>query len=218
MSKHIEILGSIPRSVWVACSGGSDSMAVLDFVRRCHEVQVAFYHHGTLASQEALPVVHAYCAQHKLHLKVEHITGTKPPESSWEEWWRDSRLPFLQALPGEVITAHHLDDCVETYLFNCMHGKSHTIPYRNQNILRPFLTTPKHVFTSWCSRKGVPWHEDQSNKDVTYMRNLIRHEIVPQVMRVNPGLHKVVRRLVTQTFHNETRNNLHTGLMLTDAS
>lgn len=218
MSKHIDVLGEIPRSVWVACSGGSDSMAVLDFVRRCHDVQVAFFHHGTQTSEQALPVVRSYCEAHDLPLTTDHIQGDKPSDQSAEEWWRNCRLKFLHGLPGTVITSHHLDDAVETYLFNCMHGKSHTIPYRNQNILRPFLTTPKHVFTSWCSRKGVPWHEDQSNKDVTYMRNLIRHEIVPQVMRVNPGLHKVVRRLVTQTFHNETRNNLHTGLMLTDAS
>lgn len=196
MSKHIEILGSIPRSIWVACSGGSDSMAVLDFVRRNHQVQVAFFHHDTHTSAQALRVVQQYCVTHDLPLTTDHIQGDKPADQSWEEWWRNCRLKFLHALPGEVITAHHLDDCVETYLFNCLHGKSHTIPYRNQNILRPFLTTRKSVFTSWCSRKGVRWHEDQTNQDTRYMRNLIRHQIMPQALRVNPGLNTVVKKMV----------------------
>ena len=196
MSKHIEILGEIPRSIWVACSGGSDSMAILDFVRRSHHVQVAFFHHGTPTSEAALPIIQAYCASRGLPLTVDHIKGDKPKDQSAEEWWRNCRLEFLHALPGEVITAHHLDDCVETYLFNCMHGKSHTIPYRNQNILRPFLTTAKQVFTSWCSRKQVPWHEDVSNQDPRYMRNLIRHHIVPEALKVNPGLRTVVKKLV----------------------
>lgn len=200
MSTHIDVLGEIPRNVWVACSGGSDSMAVLDFVRRCHHVQVAFYHHGTATSQAALPVVQAYCATHGLALTTDHIQGHKPKDQSAEEWWRNCRLKFLHALPGQVITAHHLDDCVETYLFNCMHGKSHTIPYSNQNIVRPFLTTPKSVFTSWCSRKSVPWHEDQSNSDVKYMRNLIRHHIVPEALKVNPGLRTVVKKMVLREF------------------
>lgn len=201
MSKHIDVLGSIPRHVWVACSGGSDSMAVLDFVSRCHAVQVAFFHHGTATSEAALPVIQAYCDAHGLTLTTDQIQGDKPVDQSWEEWWRNCRLKFLHALPGDVITAHHLDDAVETYLFNCMHGKSHTIPYRNQNILRPFLTTPKHVLTSWCTRKGVSWHEDQSNQDVTFMRNLIRHQIVPQAMKVNPGLHKVVRKMIVDSIN-----------------
>jgi len=174
-------------------------MAVLDFVRRSHHVQVAFFHHGTPTSDQALPIIQAYCDSHGLPLTVGHIQGDKPKDQSAEEWWRNCRLEFLHALPGEVITAHHLDDCVETYLFNCMHGKHHTIPYRNQNILRPFLTTPKHVFTSWCSRKQVPWHEDHTNQDVKYMRNLIRHHIVPQALKVNPGLRTVVKKMVVDS-------------------
>jgi tRNA(Ile)-lysidine synthase len=203
MSKHIDVLGSIPRSMWVACSGGSDSMAVLDFVRRSHHVRVAFYHHGTHTSDQALPVIQAYCDSHGLPLTVDHIQGDRPPDQSWEEWWRNCRLKFLHALPGQVITAHHLDDCVETYLFNCVHGKHHTIPYRNQNILRPFLTTPKSVFTRWCTRKGVRWHEDHTNQDVKYMRNLIRHHIVPEALKVNPGLRTVVRKMVIDAFNKE---------------
>lgn len=203
MSKHIQILGSIPRSVWVACSGGSDSMAILDFVRRSHLTQVAFFHHGTNTSDQALPVLQSYCDTHGLPIQVGHIQGIRPVDQSQEEWWRNCRLQFLHALPGEVITAHHLDDAVETYLFNCMHGKHHTIAYRNQNIIRPFLPTPKSVFTSWCVRKAVPWHEDHSNLDLRFMRNLIRHRIVPEALKVNPGLRKVVKKAVMKSFMEE---------------
>lgn len=68
-------------------------------------------------------MVQSYCDTHGLTLVTDHIQGDKPAYQSAEEWWRNCRLKFLHALPGEVITAHHLDDCVETYLFNCMHGE-----------------------------------------------------------------------------------------------
>jgi tRNA(Ile)-lysidine synthase TilS/MesJ len=77
-----------------------------------------------------------------------------------------------------------------------LHGKHHTIPLRHANVVRPFLTTPKREFVSWCERKNVPWCEDSSNQDTRYMRNLIRHRIVPEALIVNPGLHTVVKKMV----------------------
>lgn len=191
-----KLLQSLPRQVWVACSGGVDSMAVLDFLRRCHQVNVAYFNHGTLHGVESELWIRKYCQQQGLELLVGKLDQIKPDDQSWEEFWRNQRYQFLTAIPGTVVMAHHLDDCVETYLFNCMHGKHHTIPLRHANVVRPFLTTPKKEFVDWCYRKSVPWIEDSSNQDLGHMRNRIRHRLVPEALKVNPGLHTVVRKLV----------------------
>lgn len=171
-------------------------MAVVDFLRRCHRVRLAFFNHGTLTSNAAHQFLVQWALQNGLELVVDHLSETKPAGKSLEEHWRDARYQFLHQLEGTVITAHHLDDCVETYLFNCLHGKSHSIPLMRNNVVRPFLTTPKSVFRSWCERKSVPWVEDSSNQDPKYMRNRIRHCIVPEALRVNPGLSKVVKKMI----------------------
>jgi tRNA(Ile)-lysidine synthase len=93
-----------------------------------------------------------------------------------------------------VVTAHHLDDAVETWVFTSLHGESRLIPYSRGNVIRPFLLTPKSELVSWCERRGLAWSEDPSNTDTAYMRNLIRHKILPEALKVNPGLRTVVRK------------------------
>lgn len=198
----IQLLTKLPRNVTVACSGGVDSMAVVDFLRRAHNVRLAFFHHGTESSSQALQFLAQWAWENSLELVVDFLDKIKPSDKSQEEHWRDSRYQFLHQLEGVVVTAHHLDDCVETYLFNCLHGKSHTIPLMRNNVVRPFLTTPKKVFLDWCQRHEVPWIEDLSNQDLSYMRNHIRHKIVPEALRVNPGLPKVVKKIVLRECEN----------------
>jgi tRNA(Ile)-lysidine synthase len=192
----IHLLTKLPKQLTVACSGGVDSMCVVDFLRRKHEIKLAFFHHGTESSSQALQFLAQWAWENSLELVVDWLDENKPKDKSQEEHWRDSRYQFLHQLVGVVVTAHHLDDCVETYLFNCLHGKSYTIPLTRNNVTRPFLTTPKKTFVDWCQRHKVPWVEDSSNQDLGYMRNLIRHKIVPEALRVNPGLPKVVKKIV----------------------
>ena len=104
-----------------------------------------------------------------------------------------------------VITAHNLDDCVETYIWGCLHGTPKVIPKVRNNVLRPFLTTKKENLVSWCQRKNISWCEDTSNNDITYTRNYIRHHLLPHAQQVNPGLKTLVRKIVEQAQHK--RNN-----------
>jgi tRNA(Ile)-lysidine synthase len=64
------------------------------------------------------------------------------------------------------------------------------------NVLRPFLTTPKTEFISWCERHNVTWSEDISNKDTNYTRNYIRHELMPHALKVNPGLRTTIKKII----------------------
>jgi len=191
-----KILKPLPRQIAVACSGGVDSMAILDFLRRAHDVTVLHVNHATVHAEQAQQHVISYCETHALRLCIHKIHHMKPADQSWEEFWRTERYAWFTSFDLPVVTAHHLDDAVETYLFNCVHGKHHTMPYAHANVIRPFLTTRKTEFESWCARKTVPYVTDPSNSDPRYMRNIIRHDIVPEALRVNPGLHTVVKKMV----------------------
>jgi tRNA(Ile)-lysidine synthase len=194
----IHMLMRLPPQIWVACSGGVDSMAALDFLRRSHQVKVAFFDHHTPTSAQSAPFVAQWCDQHQLELRIGEISRPRIKGESKEEYWRNQRLAWLKSLPGMVVTAHHLDDCVETYIFNTLHGKPHTMTPTNGNLVKPFLITPKRELINWCKRKGVSWLEDESNQQCCHMRNHIRHQIVPSALVVNPGLHTVVKKLVLQ--------------------
>ena len=194
----IKILKPLPRMLTVSVSGGSDSMAMLDFLRRKHEVQVAHVDHGTAYGAEAFKYVTDYCKSQSIPLLVYKVVGSKPADESWEEFWRNERYKFFHSIEGIVTTAHTLDDCIEQWVFSSLHGNPKVIPYANKNVVRPLLTNSKLILTDWCERKGVTWLEDPSNLDTKYMRNLIRHELLPIALKVNPGLAKVVKKKVLE--------------------
>ena len=193
------LVGNLPlQDIWVACSGGPDSMCVLDFLKSHpkRKLKVAFFHHGTEASTEAYAFVSDYAARNNLPFSMKRLTTEKPVEISPEEHWRNERYAFLHSLPGTVVLGHHLDDVIETYIFSMLNGAKRLIPYRNKNCIRPFLYSRKQHLLDWCNDKGVPHLHDKSNDDVRYARNRIRRNIVPEALKINPGLHKVVTRLL----------------------
>ena len=191
----IRFIGELPKKCTIAFSGGVDSVAIVDFLARGKkDIQLAFFHHGTQTSTEAQSFVEDFAAGRGLKLTVGNLSENKPPGESLEEFWRNQRYEFLSHFSDPVITAHHLDDAVETWIFTSLHGESRLIPHRRGNVIRPFLITPKKELKSWCSSRNLSWIEDESNNDVRYMRNLIRHKIVPEALKVNPGLRKVVRK------------------------
>lgn len=191
----IKLLFPVPRNITIAFSGGVDSVAAVDFLNKNHEVSCAFFHHGTENSERALKFVEKFCADRSLPLYLGFINKQKPDHKSMEEHWRDERYKFLRKF-GTVVTAHHLNDCVETYIWSALHGEPKVIPYTRNNVIRPFLLTPKSELISWCERKGLEWCQDTSNDDDSYMRNYIRKHVIPHTYHVNPGIEKVVKRIV----------------------
>lgn len=199
----IRLLGTIPRKVTVACSGGPDSMAILSFLtangRR--DIDVAYFNHGTKFGIEAESFMRRYCLAHNLTLKTGMISTIDRGDKSTEEHWRDERACFLESIPGPVVTGHNLNDAMEWYLFSTLHGHSKVIPYRRNNIIRPFLTTDKAVLIDWCRRKETPFLVDPGNKDEKYMRSIIRHNIMPHAERVNPGFAKVMKKKIIEDYN-----------------
>lgn len=198
----IQIQGKLEREVYVACSGGVDSMAVVDFLMKNHKVNLMFFDHGTETSKEAREFLNSRYEPSiqfgGMNLEIGNITRIKNKSESWEEYWRTQRYEWFHSFDVPIITCHHLDDCVETWIFTSLNGEGKIIPYSNKNVIRPFRANRKSEFTNWCRNKNVPWVEDTSNEDIKYMRNFIRHEIVPKVLVVNPGIHKVIRKKVLE--------------------
>ena len=198
----IKLQGKIPRKVYVACSGGVDSMAAVDFLKRNHDVFVLHFNHGTHHGMKAMKFVNNYCSDNDIgFLTNTGIDREKHPKESQEEYWRSIRYEWLErCTERQIVTAHHLDDCVETWVWSSMHGTGKIIPYnRNDRILRPFRMTRKRDLELWCNLKNVPYITDDSNTDTCYTRNYIRHEMMPNVLRVNPGIHKTISKKIAQS-------------------
>jgi len=197
----IVMQGKLPRKVSVACSGGVDSMAVVDFLKRNHNVTLLFFHHGTETSEKAYQFLKSYSSANGVELISERIKDTSvPKDQSQEEYWRNCRYKFFLNRDEPVVTCHHLDDCVETWVWSSLNGNGKIIPYNNRNVIRPFRVNKKSEFVSWAKRNDVPWVEDESNKDTKYTRNFIRHEMMPKVLTVNPGIHKTIARKVRKDY------------------
>jgi len=195
----IKLFTPLPRSLTVAFSGGIDSVAAVDFLRRSHVVTCAFFHHRTENSTKAHQFVTQFCQERNLSLVVGILYKDKPKNKSIEEHWRDERYKFFDNF-GTVVTAHHLDDCIETYLFSAMHGEPKLIPMTRKNVIRPFLTTSKLDFFNWVMRKDLPFCHDTSNDDDKYMRNYIRKHVVPHAFKVNPGIDKVIKKKLLDAY------------------
>lgn len=197
----IKLQGKLPRQLWLAVSGGVDSMAALDFLRRRHDVHVIHFDHKTKHAALAREFVKEQCTKHNIPLTIGEPSSTEmefvDKNKSSEEIWRDWRYAFFDKFfTVPVVTCHHLDDCVETWVWSSMHGTGKIVPYRRNHVIRPFRLTKKRELEMWARLNGVEWIEDDSNTNTCYTRNYIRHEMMPHVLRVNPGIYKTIKKKV----------------------
>jgi len=204
----LRLLQSLPNKsekIGVALSGGVDSMVAMDFLLRGGRNPTAFYfNHGTGHGDTAQSFVERFCEDRSVPLNVGTISSEKPSGKSCEEHWRDERYTFFDQYPDhKIVMAHHLDDCLETWLFSTLHGTPKLIPYSRGNIIRPFLLSKKDAILEWADKHSVSYVHDESNDSLKYMRNRIRHRIVPEALKVNPGLHKNVERLLREKYRDD---------------
>ena len=157
----IRIINKIPSNVVIACSGGIDSMVVTHFLLQGRRnVRLAYFNHDTSHSKQAQDFVEKYANDNNLVLFIGKVKGTKG-KRSMEEFWRDERYSFFNRISTNfLITCHHLDDAVETWVMSAMHGRCKLIPYqRGDNIFRPFLMTSKKIIKDYAEKKQLTWVE-----------------------------------------------------------
>lgn len=197
----LQILGKFPREPFaVACSGGVDSMVLVDFIRKFpkYQFKLLYFNHGTRHGQEAQEFLENFALKTGISLEIGKISQEMPEKGSPEEFWRNERYNFLEQFDLPIATAHNLNDCVETWLFSSIKGVPKIIPYRRNQIFRPFLMVSKTEILEWAKKWNVEYIQDDSNENTEYTRNLIRHEMMPSVLKVNPGIENMLRRMIRE--------------------
>ncbi|MGJ8745452.1 tRNA lysidine(34) synthetase TilS [Polaribacter sp.] len=130
---------------------------------------------------------------------------------------RNLRYNWFQKLIKEhqynyVLTAHHADDNLETFLINLTRGtglKGFTgIPAINGNIVRPLLNFSRQEIVNFAQKNKIHWREDASNASTKYIRNKIRHQVIPVLKEINPNL--------LATFSNTIENLQESELIIND--
>jgi len=91
-----------------------------------------------------------------------------------------------------ILTAHHADDNLETFLINFTRGTGLNgltgIPMINDSIVRPLLPFSRETIEAYARKEAIKWQEDSSNSSRKYLRNKLRHEVVPILKEINPQL------------------------------
>ncbi|MFY9243040.1 MAG: tRNA lysidine(34) synthetase TilS [Polaribacter sp.] len=110
---------------------------------------------------------------------------------------RELRYNWFQELVKEhdfdyILTAHHADDNLETFLINLTRGSGLDgftgIPKINGNIVRPLLPFSREEILEYAQKNNIEWREDASNASTKYTRNKIRHQVIPVLKEINPSL------------------------------
>lgn len=197
----------IPKNVNIAFSGGVDSLAIAHFLKRGkHHVTLLHFNHGCEYSNQIEQECRELAEQLDLPIIVGYMgDATKPPKQSLEEWWRKSRYAFLRSYTSDpIVTGHHLNDAVETWVFTSMNGYGRIIPVENNGIIRPFLLTTKDQFQDYADRYNLKAVDDPFNEDYSLTRNYIRHTMMPHVKFINPGIDKVIRKKYLKLLQEQT--------------
>jgi len=187
----------------VAVSGGPDSMALLHCLIllrdkwRFRLLAVSIDHGLRPESSEEVRGVEAYCAEHgvdfvaaHLHLSSGSNVHARAREARYDALWREAE----NALGPDcfLATAHHKDDRAETVLLRLLRGSSleglAVLPARSDRLLRPLIRARRRDVELHVARHGVPFVHDPSNVDRRFLRSRVRHEVLPLLEEIGPGI------------------------------
>ena len=178
----------------VACSGGPDSMALLDQLnKQGKDIVVAHvnYKHRDTADRDE-KIVKEYCKKYDIPVRVLYPVHEK---GNFQAWARDVRYAFFEEVADEFDTkllyvAHQMDDVIETYLFQknrnmiCdWYGLKEKSVRHGYQIIRPLLNFTKSELQQYCNDNGVSFGIDESNLTNHYTRNVIRHTQIEKMDR-----------------------------------
>ncbi|MCX8533738.1 tRNA lysidine(34) synthetase TilS [Chryseobacterium luquanense] len=219
----------------LAVSGGADSM-VLAFlfnelrISGC-KFQVAHINYKLRGgdSDSDQKIVEDFCKKNnvKFHL-YEASQKDEKPENSIQLWARELRYRFFREIQLKenlyfLVTAHHLNDQLETFIINLskasgINGLS-GIPANENNILRPLLNFSKEEIYRFAEENKIDFREDLSNKKSDYLRNKIRNEIVPKLSETNEQFLENFRKSIlylnqTKDFVNQQINEIEKNLSI----
>ena len=181
-----------------AVSGGADSMALLWALYLLKdewdlELSAAHFNHHLRGeeSNRDEAFVRDFCDGYGIPLHVgsgEIVPGKKGLEAAA----RDARYAFLRTLPGKIATAHTADDNAETILMHLVRGTGLKglggISPVNRNVIRPMLNVTRADVEAFLEEYSISHIEDSSNSGDDFLRNRLRHKVMPILKEENPRL------------------------------
>ena len=215
---------SVSGKTLLAVSGGVDSMVLLhlyfalklDFaVAHCN-----FQLRGTESDLDE-KLVADFCIKNNIPFFVERFDTMQIVETrkvSIQIAARELRYSWFKQICIEndyqfIATAHHLDDQAETFLINFTRGTGIDglvgIPEKNENIIRPLLSFSREDILKYAIENEIAWREDQSNASTKYLRNKMRHLVLPVLKEENAEFLK--------SFQNTLNHLKQTQLLANDA-
>ncbi len=173
----------------LAVSGGVDSMVLLHlFSKSDFQFEVAHMNYGLRGadSDADQDLVEKWCRDRSLVCHTTKTVITKGRNVQLEA--RQLRYGWFRSLLTErdldfIATAHHGDDLVETFFINLIRGSGlkglKSIPEITSEVIRPLLSASREEIEAYAVENETPWREDASNQTDKYLRNQIRHNILP---------------------------------------
>jgi len=222
-----------PATIAIACSGGLDSMVLLqlasDWCRaQGHMLFVFHVHHGLSSNADAW-LRHVEAAAAALGVRADHRrVAVDATGAGTEAAARKLRYRALGDMCREhgatlLLTAHHLDDQAETVLLQLLRGSgpaglsgmdaANSAPELLGNpdlvMARPLLPLARAELEAYAVEAGLDWVEDESNSDTRYARNALRHHVMPALADAFPGFQQ---RFARSAAHAQSAQRLLTEL------
>jgi tRNA(Ile)-lysidine synthase len=200
--------------VVVGVSGGADSLCLIHLLRQiCGpgkrypgvELQAAHLNHmlrGAEGEHDAQVVAHTmetWGVPFTLG-KIDVPALARREKRSLEDAARVARYRFLREVAGgqPIAVAHHADDQVETLLLHWLRGSGLAglvgMPPRQGDIIRPLLVISRAEILAYCREHALTPLEDLSNRDPRFLRNRVRHELLPLLQELNPAIRRTLLR------------------------
>ena len=202
----------------IALSGGVDSMVLLDLLskaKRSSDVIKAIHINHNLheSSKEWVDFAKDACKKYKLPLIIESI-NPKQEGFGLEAEAREQRYKKFKEiiLDNEcLLTAHHLDDQIETMLFRIFRGTGldglrsirKKAKFGKGLLCRPLINIPREAIEQYAKLNDIKWIEDPSNKNIDFDRNYLRNNIVPSIKKRWPNAQKTITRLSSLAENNQ---------------
>ncbi|MCG9911165.1 MAG: tRNA lysidine(34) synthetase TilS [Flavobacteriales bacterium] len=192
----------------LALSGGVDS-SVLFHVLCSLQIPFAAAHvnyrlRGT-DSENDEAFCRTLCQNQHIPFHVLHAPAELKNQSSIQEKAREIRYTFFESLIREhhythILTAHHADDSVETFFINLVRGAGiqglKGIPESSGNRVRPLIQCTKAEVLRYAAEHNISYREDVSNQKDQYLRNRIRHHVIPALEKIETGaIHSISESL-----------------------
>ena len=186
--------------VLVACSGGADSMLMLNYFltvkdKYSLDIIVAHVEHGIRGkdSCDDAKFVKRFCEENGVvyhQLSIDAVNESKLYGMGVEAYSRKRRYAFFDSIDcDKIATAHNLNDNIETALFRLARGTGLkgvcAIPPVRGKIIRPLLECSSQAIREYCSINHIPYRVDCTNSDNAYSRNYIRNILIPSFENVN---------------------------------